>query len=85
MDPKIIKLRKALDTFTLAELKKEVIEMKAAKFAVTPMRRHQVVNMILTYHYLFPQLMNKTGSKRQPRQVQTVSPASIKLPPELLR
>ena len=35
MDPEIIKLRKALDTFTLAELKGEVIKMKAAKFAVT--------------------------------------------------
>ena len=31
-----MKLRKALDTFTLAELKNEVIKMKAAKFAVMP-------------------------------------------------
>jgi len=62
MDPEIIQLRRNLNTFTLAELKKEVIKMKSDKFAVTKMKRNQVVNLILTYHYLFPYLMNKTGS-----------------------
>ena len=61
------------------------MKMKAANFAVMPIRRHQVVNLILTYHHIFSHLKHKTGSKRQPRQVQTASPASIKLPPELLR
>ena len=85
MDPEIIQRRRNLNTFTLAELKKEVIKMKADKFAVTKMKRNHVVNLILTYHYLFSHLKHKTGSKRQPRQVQTASTASIKLPPELLR
>ena len=55
MDPEIIQLRRNLNTFTLAELKKEVIKMKADKFAVTPLRRHQVIDLIriLTYHSLF--------------------------------
>ena len=35
MDPEIIQLRVNLNTFTLAELKKEVIKMKTDKFAVT--------------------------------------------------
>ena len=46
MDPEIIQLRCNLNTFTLAELKKEVIKMKADKFAVTPLRRHQVIDLI---------------------------------------
>ena len=65
MDPEIIQLRCNLNTFTLAELKKEVIKMKADKFAVTPLRRHQVIDLILTYHSLFSYLKNKTGSKRR--------------------
>ena len=71
MDPEIIQLRRNLNTFTLAELKKEVIKMKTDKFAVTKMKRNQVVNLILTYHYLFPYLRNKTGSKRDPTKVAT--------------
>ena len=43
MDPEINQLRRNLNTFTLAELKKEVIEMKADKFAVTKMKRNQAV------------------------------------------
>ena len=43
MDPEIIQLRRNLNTFTLAELKKEVIKMKADKFAVTKMKRNQAV------------------------------------------
>ena len=71
MDPEIIQLRRNLNTFTLAELKKELIKMKTDKFAVTKMKRNQVVNLILTYHYLFPYLMNKTGSKRDSTKVAT--------------
>ena len=71
MDPEIFQLRRNLITFTLAELKKEVIKMKTDKFAVTKMKRNQVVNLILTYHYLFPYLMNKTGCKRDPTKVAT--------------
>lgn len=71
MDPEIIQLRRNLNTFTLAELKKGVMKMKTDKFAVTKMKRNQVVNLILTYHYLFPYLMNKTGSKRDPTKVAT--------------
>ena len=36
-----------LKTFTLKELKKEVIKMKADKFAVTRMKREQVVELII--------------------------------------
>lgn len=36
MDPDITKLRSNLNTFTLEELKKEVIKMKKVDFAVTP-------------------------------------------------
>ena len=35
------------------------------------MKRNQVVNLILTYYYLFPHLMNNTGSKRDPTKVAT--------------
>ena len=91
----------ALNTFTLAELKKEVIKMKADKFAVTKMKRNQEVNLLLTYCYLFPHLLTKKGSKRDPAMVATRRkrpltkppkkpetggiPPSIKLTPELLR
>ena len=86
MDPEIIQLRCNLNTFTLAELKKEVIKMKADKFAVTPLRRHQVIDLILTHHSLFSYLKNKAGSKRRPKPVTKIHPlpASIKIPPELL-
>ena len=43
MDPEINQLRRNLNTFTLAELKKEVIKMKAGKFAFTKMKRNQAV------------------------------------------
>ena len=51
----IMQLRNNLKTFTHKELKKEIIKMKADKFAVT---------CIITYHYLFPHLLTKQGSKR---------------------
>lgn len=35
----IMQLRNNLKTFTLKELKKEIIKMKADKVAVTPMKR----------------------------------------------
>ena len=87
MDPNIIKLRKNLNTFTLEELKKEVINMEELKFAVTRMKRTQVVQLIINNHDLFPHLLNETGTKRQAKPVpkEYIPPASIKLPPELLR
>ena len=86
MDPEIIKLRNNLNTFTLEELKKEVIKMKRLNFAVTRMKRDQVIQLIINYRILFPHLMNKTGTKRlgKPKQTKNIHPASIKLPPELL-
>lgn len=38
--------------------------MKAVNFAVTMMKRNQVINLILNYHYLFPHLKNKIGTKK---------------------
>ena len=58
-----IELWKNLNTFTLKELKKEIIKMKADKFAVTKMKRRQIIELIVRYHYLFPHLLTKQGSK----------------------
>ena len=82
MDPNIIKLRKNLNTFTLEELKKEVINMKELKFAVTRMKRTQVIQLIINNHDLFPHLLNETDTKRQGKPVpkEYIPPASIKLP-----
>ena len=38
--------------------------MKADKFAVTRMKRAQIIELILDYHYFFPHLLTKQGSKR---------------------
>ena len=76
-------LCKNLVTFTLQELK---IRMKHLNFSVTRMKRNQVIQLITNYRFLFPHLMNKTGSKRRAkRKTNKVPPASIKLPPELLQ
>ena len=40
MNPEMIKQRRNLSTFTLAELKKGVIKMKADKLAVTKIKRN---------------------------------------------
>ena len=58
-----IELRKNLNTYTLKELKKEIIKMKADKFAVAKMKRQQIIELIIHYHYLFPHLLTKQGSK----------------------
>ena len=42
-------MRNILDTYKLAELKKAVIQMKADKFAVTAMKRKQVIALIINY------------------------------------
>ena len=39
--------------------------MKHLTFAVTRMRRNQVIDLIIIYRFLFPHLLNKTGTKRQ--------------------
>ena len=61
-----IELRKNLDTFTLKELKKEIIKMKADTFAVTKMKRRQIIELIVQYHYLFsfPTFIDKTRFQR---------------------
>lgn len=64
-----LKLKKNLETFTLKELRKEVIAMKADKLAVTKMTRENIINLILQFHWLFPHLMTKTGTKRNPTEV----------------
>ena len=64
-----IELRKNLNTYTLKQLKKEIIKMKADKFSVTKMKRRQIIELIVQYHYLFPHLLTKQGSegtKRKP-------------------
>ena len=63
-----IELRKILNTYTLKELKKEIIKMKADKFAVTKMKRRQIIELIVQYHYLFPHLLTKQGSKGTKRK-----------------
>ena len=60
----LMQLRNNLNTFTLKELKKEIIKMKADKFAVTRMKWNQIIELILTYHYLFSHFLTKQGSKR---------------------
>lgn len=46
----LMHLRNNLSTFTLKELKKEIIKMKADKLAVTKMNRERLVNLIINYH-----------------------------------
>ena len=53
-----------LKTFTLKVLKKEIMKMKADKFAVTRMKRNQIIELIVQYHYLFPHLLTNQGIKR---------------------
>ena len=60
----IMQLRNNLNTFTLKELKKDIIRMKADKFAVRQMKRDQIIELILAYHFLFPHLLTKQGRKR---------------------
>ena len=60
----IMQLRNNRKTFTLKEPKKEIIKMKADKFAVTKMKRDKIIELILAYHDLFPHLLTKQGSKR---------------------
>lgn len=67
MDPEIVKLRNNLNTFTLEELKKEVIKMKHLNFTVTRMKRNQVIQLIINYRVLFPHLINKTSTVLVPK------------------
>ena len=59
-----VQLRNNLKTFTLKQLKKEIIKMQADKFAVTRMKRNQITELIVQYHYLFPHLLTNQGTKR---------------------
>ena len=42
-----VQLRNNLKTFTLKQLKKEIIKMQADKFAVTRMKRNQIIELIV--------------------------------------
>ena len=63
-----IELRKNLNTYTLKELKKQIIKMKADNFVVTKLKRRQIIELIVQYHYLFPHLLTKRGSKGTERK-----------------
>lgn len=81
-----LKRLKILETYTLRELKQAIIKMKANKLAITKMRRHQIVNLILPFPMLFPDILNNTRTKRQPKppKKEVIPPASIKLTPDQL-
>ena len=59
-----VQLRNNLKAFTLKQLKKEIIKMQADKFAVTRMKRNQIIELIVQYHYLFPHLLTNQETKR---------------------
>ena len=93
MDLKIYRLRKNLNTFTLQELKKEVIKMKHLNFGVTRIKPNQVIEVTINYRFLFPHLMTKIGTKQQakpktnnttPTRPRGFPPVTIKLTPEIL-
>lgn len=54
----LMQLHNDLNSFTTKQLKKEIIAMKADKLAVTKIKGDQLINLIITYHWLFPQLIN---------------------------
>lgn len=76
-----LKPLKILKTYKLKELKQAMIKMKANKLAITKMRRHQIVNLILPFPMLFPDILNNTRTRRQPKppKKEVIQPASIKL------
>ena len=80
-----MQLRNNLKTFTLKELKKEIIKMKADKFAVTRMKRNQIIELIVQYHYIFPHLLTNQGTKRtaKGKQPTTQRPANYQNIPQL--
>ena len=81
-----LKPLKILKTYKLKELKQAMIKMKANKLAITKMRRHQIVNLILPFPMLFPDILNNTRTRRQPKppKKEVIPPASIKLTPDQL-
>lgn len=54
----LMQLHNDLNSFTTKQLKKEIIAMKADKLAVTKIKGDQLINLIITCHWLFPQLIN---------------------------
>lgn len=78
----MFKLRKNLETFTAKELKREIIAMKADKLAVTKMNREQLINLIISFHWLFPHLINKKGTKRDPTAVSARRRRPLTRPPK---
>ena len=53
-----MQLHNDLNSFTTKQLKMEIIAMKADKLAVTKIKGDRLINLIITYHWLFPQLIN---------------------------
>lgn len=72
-----MQLRNNLKSFTLKELKKEIIKMKANKFAVTRMKRDQVIELIIAYHFLFPHLLINQGTKGQTKKKINYTPKKL--------
>lgn len=67
----LFRLRTNLKTFIAKELKKENFTMKADTLAVAKMNREQLINLIISYHWLFPHLIDKKETKRYPTAVAT--------------
>ena len=67
----LFRLRTNLKTFIAKELKKEIFTMKADTLAVAKMNREQLINLIISYHWLFPHLIDKKETKRYPTAVAT--------------
>ena len=53
--------------------------MKADKFAVTKMKKRQIIELIVQYHYLFPHLLTKQGSKGTKRKGNKQRPNLLQL------
>ena len=53
---------------------------------VVEMKRNQVVNLIINYRYLFPHLMNKTGTKKEAKsKTAKLVPTPPKPKPQIIR
>lgn len=55
--------------------------MKAEKFAVTKMTHEQLIKLILSFYWLFPHLMSKKGTKRDPTAVNSRRRRPLLTPP----
>ena len=79
-----MQLRANLKTFTLEELKKEMIKMRADKLAVIRKKRKEVIDLIIESHYLFPHLLTILGTKGQPKPKKVGTKRKAKYNPKTL-